>query len=172
MHGDDALCSTAALILKQFVAKSADNFAMKGRSRGRRFKSLLLYHPVSGSMYMSENRSKFARVRANLEHARTQRASPASRNTVRDRFVVTWSYDKAGDFTHTAQQWKHLAWLRPSTAPGRLVFNIIKPQNAGISWEVYGIYHGRFIETVIIHCHTLFTSAQATAAPTQGDIVS
>ena len=86
--------------------------------------------------------------------------------------VVTWSYDKAGDFTHTAQQWKHLAWLRPSTAPGRLVFNIIKPQNAGISWEVYGIYHGRFIETVIIHCHTLFTSAQATAAPTQGDIVS
>jgi len=40
MRGDDALSSTAALFLKQFVAKSADNFAMKRRSRGRRLKSL------------------------------------------------------------------------------------------------------------------------------------
>jgi hypothetical protein len=86
--------------------------------------------------------------------------------------VVTWSYDKDGDFTHTAQQWKNLAWLRPSTVSGRLVLNILKPNNANISWEVYGIYQGRFIESVTIHCHGLFTSAQSKASPTQADIVT
>ena|ERR1700722_956481 len=86
--------------------------------------------------------------------------------------VTTWAYDTNGDFTHTAQQWIHLAWLRPSSASGKLVFNIVKPRNAKISWEVYGVYQGRFIESVIIHCHGLFTSAQATASPTRGDIVS
>jgi hypothetical protein len=44
--------------LKQFVAKSADNFAMKGRSRGRRFKSLLLHISVSRVSGVAENRSK------------------------------------------------------------------------------------------------------------------
>jgi len=86
--------------------------------------------------------------------------------------VATWSYDKNGDFTHTAQQWKNLAWLRPSTASGRLVFNILRPNNASITWEVYGIYHGRFIESMIVHCHDLFTNAQATPMPAQGDIVN
>jgi hypothetical protein len=36
MHGDDALCSTAALICEQILRQiSADNFAMKRRNRGR-----------------------------------------------------------------------------------------------------------------------------------------
>src|ERR1700722_5960267 len=34
IHGDDALSSTAALIFRKSVAKSADNFALKRRSGG------------------------------------------------------------------------------------------------------------------------------------------
>jgi len=64
MQGDGALSSTAALIFSKFVAKSADNFAMKRRSGGREFKSTLLHHSVSRSSDIAENRSKSARVRA------------------------------------------------------------------------------------------------------------
>jgi hypothetical protein len=95
----------------------------------------------------------------------------AFKKAINDGHVATWACDKDGDFTHTAQQWKNLAWLHPSTAPGQLVFNTLKPKDRSITWEVYGIYHGRFIETMIIHCHNLFTNAQATASPTTGDRV-
>jgi hypothetical protein len=40
--------------------------------------------------------------------------------------VVTWSYDQEGDFTHTADQWKYKAWLRPSIESDRLVLYILK----------------------------------------------
>jgi len=93
------------------------------------------------------------------------------KKAIDDGRVATWAYDKDGDFTHTAQQWKNLAWLHPSSVAGQLVLNTLKPKDTKITWEVYGIYHGRFIESMIIHCHDLFTSAQATASPTKDDNV-
>src|SRR5208337_1486322 len=74
MQGDDALSSTAALTFSKFVAKSADNLAMKRRSGGRKFKSCSLHISVSRFLEMSENRSKSARVRAIRDRARTRRA--------------------------------------------------------------------------------------------------
>ena len=78
MRGDDALSSTAAFIFRQFVAKFADNFAMKRRSGGRQFKSILLHTSVSAVLDTAENRSKSARVRANCDHPRTRIISPAA----------------------------------------------------------------------------------------------
>jgi len=86
--------------------------------------------------------------------------------------VVTWLCDKDGDFTHTTEQWKKAAWLRPSIKTGEIVFSIIKPQNKNISAEVYAIYHGRFIESMLAHCDLLFLQASATAMPSEGDLVS
>src|SRR5208337_4094279 len=79
MQGDDALSSTAALTFSKFVAKSADNLAMKRRSGGRQFKSVLLHISVSRFLEMSENRSKSARVRAICAHAWTRRRSLETR---------------------------------------------------------------------------------------------
>jgi len=64
MCGDDALCSFAALIKTEYLAKSASNSAMERRSGGREFKSTLLHHPVSLISEITENRSNSARVLA------------------------------------------------------------------------------------------------------------
>jgi hypothetical protein len=86
--------------------------------------------------------------------------------------IATWAYDKDGDFTHTAQQWKSLAWLRPKVIEREaLIFSIITPQGSKISSEVYGAYHGRFIEPMLVHCDSLFTEAIATAFPADDDTV-
>jgi len=95
----------------------------------------------------------------------------AFKKAIDDGHVATWAYDNDGDFTHTAQQWNRLAWLRPSTVAGQLVLNTLPPKDTKLTWEVYGIYHGRFMESMIIHCHDLFTNAQATASPTKDDTV-
>lgn len=94
------------------------------------------------------------------------------KKAIDDGHVDTWSYDAQGDFTHTPKQWNRLAWMRPSIVDGeRLVFNIIRPKNSSVPTEVYGVYHGRLIESVIIHCSDLFTDARATPSPVDGDLV-
>lgn len=97
----------------------------------------------------------------------------AFKTAIDDGKIVTWAYDTDGDFTHTAQQWKSLAWLRPKVIEGTdLIFIIVKPKNSKISSEVYAIYHGRFIESMLVHCDSLFNEACATALPSDGDIIS
>jgi hypothetical protein len=97
----------------------------------------------------------------------------AFKKAIDDGKVVTWSYDTDNDFTHTAQQWKSLAWLRPRVVEGKdLIFSIVKPTNGKISTEVYAVYHGRFIESMLVHCDSMFTDARATSLPADGDIVA
>jgi hypothetical protein len=83
--------------------------------------------------------------------------------------IKTWEYDMDGDFTHKASQWYKEAWLRPTLEQDRLTLHIFPPKGKNITWEIYGIYHGRFIESMIIHCNPLFTQGIATAKPTSGD---
>lgn len=86
--------------------------------------------------------------------------------------VTTWSYDNVGDFTHTPNQWKNHAWLRPKMNTDTLAFYIIRPAGVNITSEVYAVYHGRFIESMLVHCDKLFLNSIATALPENGDIVS
>lgn len=88
-----------------------------------------------------------------------------------DNKVETWIYDSDKDFTHAPAQWKNKAWLRPKVYTGELRFGILKPKNSGLSKEVYGVYHGRFIEMLLAHFDTDFTLATATAQVTDPDIV-
>lgn len=95
----------------------------------------------------------------------------AFRKKIDQGHVVTWSYDQEGDFTHTADQWKYKAWLRPSVEPNRLGFYIIKSTKQTLTNVVYGIYHGRIIESFVIHCDTLFIEGVASALPTSNERV-
>jgi hypothetical protein len=88
------------------------------------------------------------------------------------KHVVTWSYDKDGDFTHETDQWRHKAWLRSEIQAGLLLLHIVRPNNSNVSREVYAIYHGRFIEAMLAHCDTLFSHASASALATSSDQIA
>lgn len=90
---------------------------------------------------------------------------------IKEERVITWSRDIDGDFTHTPDQWKNRAWLRPKIELGQLKFIIIKPNNIPISSEVYAVYHGRFIESMLFHCDKFFSDGIASAFPASGDII-
>jgi hypothetical protein len=93
------------------------------------------------------------------------------RKKIDEGSIVTWSYDEDGDFTHTAKQWENLAWLRPRIHAERLALFIFPPQNTKLSIEIYAIYHGRFIESIVAHCDTLFIRGIATALPEGEDVI-
>ncbi len=85
------------------------------------------------------------------------------KNAITEGKIDTWSCDKEGDLTHTPPQWKNLAWLRPKTQSDRLALYILKTQSQAITKEVYGVYHGRFIEAMIRHCGNFFSEGTGTA---------
>jgi hypothetical protein len=85
--------------------------------------------------------------------------------------VRTWSYDGDGDFTHTAEQWKNKAWLRPREEDDRLILNVLAARGQPLSKLLYGIYHGRFIEMLLTHFDEKFTRTSASALATSGDRV-
>lgn len=96
----------------------------------------------------------------------------AFKKAIDDGHVRTWSYDSAGDFTHTPDQWKNKAWLRPKIEPSdTLSMYIVSSKNAPLTWPIYGVFQGRFVESMIEHCHDLFSVADATSKPVAGDIV-
>jgi hypothetical protein len=93
------------------------------------------------------------------------------RSAIIEGHVTTWSVDQDGDFTHTPEQWKNHAWLRPRFESDRVIFNIVPPRKRPITKGDYAIYHGRFIEMLLAHFDTSFQVARATAMPALGDKV-
>lgn len=89
-----------------------------------------------------------------------------------EKAIVTWSYDADGDFTHTAEQWNRKAWLRPRILSGKLALYTISPKAGNITTVIYSIYHGRFIESMLAHCDSLFSQGYASAMPEGEDKVS
>lgn len=83
--------------------------------------------------------------------------------------VVTWEYDTVGDFTHATTQWNKKAWLRPAVENGRLALYILKRSDENMTKVVYGVYHGRFIESMLTHCDKLFERAVSSALLTGED---
>ncbi len=65
--------------------------------------------------------------------------------------IITWAYDEADDFTHTARQWKYAAWLRPTVRVGSLMFRIVESEHYPLTPVVNGIYLGRFTEMLVTH---------------------
>ena len=96
----------------------------------------------------------------------------AFKKAIDDGRFVTLLYDSDGDFTHTTPQWKQLAWLRHKIIKDeRLILSIIKPKDKNISPEVYAIYHGRFIESMLVHCDSIFKNSIVTAMAYDDDLV-
>jgi len=94
------------------------------------------------------------------------------KDAIRTGSIQTWQVDQDGDFTHSPEQWKNLAWFRPVIQPEKIVFKILARTGVVMSKSTYAVYHGRFIEMLLTHFDEEFSRATATALPADGDIVS
>ena len=93
----------------------------------------------------------------------------AIKKEIDNKKIDTWEYDADGDFTHTPDQWKKKAWLRPVVQQGVLLFGLLGPKGVTMKKDIYGVYHGRFIEMLLNHFDNDFATAEATAMGTWVD---
>jgi hypothetical protein len=87
----------------------------------------------------------------------------AIKQAIDEKKIDTWEYDNDGDFTHRPEQWYKQAWLRPNVQQGVLLFGLIGKKDVKMTKPIYGVYHGRFIEMLLTHFDTEFSTTSATA---------
>jgi hypothetical protein len=86
--------------------------------------------------------------------------------------IRTWSLNDSRRYlTHSVTQWRALAWMKFTVGTDNLTFNIVRPKDRKVTVELYAVYHGRLIEMLLAHFDQRFLSAQATALPTEADLV-
>jgi hypothetical protein len=97
----------------------------------------------------------------------------AIREAVREGRIETWSCDRDGDFTHATPQWRNRAWLCPSVeAERQVMFHVLPPRGAAVSRLVYGVYHGRFVEMLLVHFDGQFDRVTSSSMPEARDRIS
>lgn len=68
-----------------------------------------------------------------------------------DKFVTAWIIDEEMDITINSDKWRNRAWLRMKVEDGVLAIGIIASRRYKLTNEVYGIYHGTFLATILTH---------------------
>ena len=89
-----------------------------------------------------------------------------------NREIITWDVDKDGDYTIDRDQWRFKAWFRPTEIQGQLVFGIVQSRKYVKTNELYGVYHGRLVSTILAHFSDMISEVQVTPNPQKGvDII-
>lgn len=101
-----------------------------------------------------------------------QRLVDRIKECIDNHSIETWIYDSDGDFTHSVEQWKFRAWIRPYVESGRIVFGIICRNDKNLSVTEYAVYHGRFVEMLLRHFDKTCLAVEVTPLATNYDIIN
>ena len=86
--------------------------------------------------------------------------------------IITWGVDKDGDYTIDRDQWRFKAWFRPTEGQGQLVFGIVQSRKYVMTNELYGVYHGRLVSTILAYFSDMISEIHVTPNPQKGvDII-
>ena len=79
-----------------------------------------------------------------------------------NRAIITWGVDKDGDYTIDRDQWRFKAWFRPTEGQDQLIFGIVQSRKYVMTNELYGVYHGRLVSTLLAHFSNLISEVRVT----------
>ena len=94
------------------------------------------------------------------------------KESIDKKIIDTWSYDSEGDFTHSVEQWKYRAWMRPHIEKDKVVFAVICRRDKNMTMVEYAVYHGRFVEMLLRHFDRICTSIEVSPLGTKFDVIS
>ena len=79
--------------------------------------------------------------------------------------IPTWTIDDEGDITISNAKWHQKAWFSIECPQGEnmIVFGLIQSKYYRMTKELYGVYHGRLIATLLAYYDTLITEINVSA---------
>ena len=106
-----------------------------------------------------------------IKTQRPQELINSLNRAINRRAILTWVVDDMGDYTISREQWQFLAWMRPYILNDRIVFGIIQSRKFPMTKELYGVYHGRFVATLLSHFDLDIIDINVTPLLTEYDVV-
>lgn len=94
------------------------------------------------------------------------------RSRVEDGDIPEWVCDEDGDFTLADPRYRKKAWVRPRVDEARLSFALLGPRGETVTRRTYGVYHGRFMEMLLLYFDSEFDRVSASALATTRDRVA
>lgn len=89
-------------------------------------------------------------------------------NAIRQGKIDTWIIDEDDDLTHAPNQWFNQAWFRHYCSENELEFGILSRNDREMSTLVYGLYHGRFAEMLLVHFDKDIENITISSLPERG----
>lgn len=86
--------------------------------------------------------------------------------------VQTWQVDNDGDYTISRLQWFQCAWIRPYIKNEQLIFGIVQSSNYPMTRQLYGVYHGRFVATLLSHFDFMIDNVEISPLMVEGYDIS
>lgn len=86
-----------------------------------------------------------------------------------DLSVETWEKDAESDFTPTQSDLRNRAWMRPRVDENALVLRLIGPEKSKIDAELFGAFHGQFVQLLLTHFSTQITAISVTPGMSKDD---
>ena len=90
------------------------------------------------------------------------------REQIKNGVIDTWEIDADKDLTHTPYPWAGEAWLRFYSNENEIIFGIIARRDKKMSKQIYGVYHSKFAETLLIHFDTQINEIKISSMPEIG----
>ena len=97
-----------------------------------------------------------------IKTQRPQELINSLNRAINRRAILTWVVDDMGDYTISREQWQFLAWM---------IFGIIQSRKFPMTKELYGVYHGRFVATLLSHFDSDIIDINVTPLLTEYDVV-
>lgn len=94
------------------------------------------------------------------------------KKAIDNKAIVTWTYDKDGDFTHNVDQWRNCGWIHAIVEVNRIVFSVLCRRDRNMSVSEYAVYHGRFVEMLLTHFDKECLSIKVTPLASNYDIIN
>lgn len=79
--------------------------------------------------------------------------------------IQTWEVDSDGDITVRNLNWNRKAWfqIQLHEVAGLLTFGLIPSKNYILTNELYGVYHGRILSTLLAHFDFMINKVEASS---------
>lgn len=83
---------------------------------------------------------------------------------VKSGIIKTWITDEDDDLTSSNQKWRYKAWFTHSFDHNNttLAFGIMRSYGQLLTNEIYGVYHGRLVSTLVAHFDYLIDGLRVT----------
>jgi len=93
-------------------------------------------------------------------------------NVIKQGFIPTWQMDMDGDITLTHIRWVNKAWFRINVDSNRMVFGIVGSRRYPLTNELYGVFHGRLVSTLLAYFNQRFQSFEIDTKENQFDLIN